>query len=25
MIVRSGDKWIGVADTRHDGQPRGVY
>jgi gamma-glutamyltranspeptidase / glutathione hydrolase len=25
MIVRRGDKWVGVADTRHDGQPRGVY
>ncbi len=23
MIVRRGDRWIGVADTRHDGQPRG--
>ena len=23
MIVRRGDTWIGVADTRHDGQPRG--
>jgi gamma-glutamyltranspeptidase/glutathione hydrolase len=23
MIVRKGDLWIGVADTRHDGQPRG--
>ncbi len=23
MIVRRGDSWIGVADTRHDGQPRG--
>jgi gamma-glutamyltranspeptidase / glutathione hydrolase len=24
IIVRRGNKWIGVADTRHDGQPRGV-
>jgi gamma-glutamyltranspeptidase/glutathione hydrolase len=23
LIVRQGDTWIGVADTRHDGQPRG--
>ena len=23
MIVRRGDVWIGVADPRHDGQPRG--
>lgn len=23
LIVRRGDVWIGVADTRHDGQPRG--
>ncbi len=23
MIVRRGNVWIGVADTRHDGQPRG--
>ncbi|MGE5360556.1 MAG: gamma-glutamyltransferase family protein, partial [Bacteroidales bacterium] len=23
MIVRRGNTWIGVADTRHDGQPRG--
>jgi gamma-glutamyltranspeptidase / glutathione hydrolase len=23
MIVRRGDRWIGVADTRHDGEPRG--
>ena len=23
MIVRRGNSWIGVADTRHDGQPRG--
>jgi len=23
LIVRRGDRWIGVADTRHDGQPRG--
>ncbi len=23
MIVRRGDSWVGVADTRHDGQPRG--
>jgi gamma-glutamyltranspeptidase/glutathione hydrolase len=23
MIVRRGTTWIGVADTRHDGQPRG--
>jgi gamma-glutamyltranspeptidase / glutathione hydrolase len=23
MIVRRGDSWIGVADSRHDGQPRG--
>jgi gamma-glutamyltranspeptidase/glutathione hydrolase len=23
LIVRRGDLWIGVADTRHDGQPRG--
>ena len=23
MIVRQGKSWIGVADTRHDGQPRG--
>jgi gamma-glutamyltranspeptidase/glutathione hydrolase len=23
MIVRRGDVWVGVADTRHDGQPRG--
>ncbi|OFW11559.1 MAG: hypothetical protein A3H96_22940 [Acidobacteria bacterium RIFCSPLOWO2_02_FULL_67_36] len=23
MIVRHGDSWVGVADTRHDGQPRG--
>lgn len=23
MVVRQGDRWIGVADTRHDGQPRG--
>jgi gamma-glutamyltranspeptidase/glutathione hydrolase len=23
LIVRRGDSWIGVADTRHDGQPRG--
>ena len=24
MIVRHGNTWVGVADTRHDGQPRGV-
>jgi gamma-glutamyltranspeptidase/glutathione hydrolase len=24
MIVRKGNTWIGVADPRHDGQPRGV-
>jgi len=24
MIVRRGGKWVGVADTRHDGQPRGI-
>ena len=23
LIVRRGGEWIGVADTRHDGQPRG--
>ncbi len=23
LIVRRGDAWVGVADTRHDGQPRG--
>jgi gamma-glutamyltranspeptidase/glutathione hydrolase len=23
LIVRRGNSWIGVADTRHDGQPRG--
>jgi gamma-glutamyltranspeptidase / glutathione hydrolase len=23
LIVRRGDHWIGVADTRHDGEPRG--
>ncbi len=23
MIVRRGDRWIGVADPRHDGEPRG--
>jgi gamma-glutamyltranspeptidase/glutathione hydrolase len=23
MIVRRGDRWIGVADTRHDGEPKG--
>jgi gamma-glutamyltranspeptidase/glutathione hydrolase len=23
LIVRRGDSWIGIADTRHDGQPRG--
>lgn len=23
LIVRSGDAWIGVADPRHDGEPRG--
>jgi gamma-glutamyltranspeptidase/glutathione hydrolase len=23
LIVRHGDSWIGVADTRHDGQPKG--
>jgi gamma-glutamyltranspeptidase/glutathione hydrolase len=23
MIMRRGDKWIGVADPRHDGEPRG--
>jgi gamma-glutamyltranspeptidase/glutathione hydrolase len=23
MIVRRGNSWVGVADTRHDGQPRG--
>jgi gamma-glutamyltranspeptidase/glutathione hydrolase len=23
LVVRDGDRWIGVADTRHDGQPRG--
>jgi gamma-glutamyltranspeptidase/glutathione hydrolase len=23
LVVRQGDRWIGVADTRHDGQPRG--
>jgi two-component system nitrate/nitrite response regulator NarL len=23
MIVRDGDRWIAVADPRHDGQPRG--
>jgi gamma-glutamyltranspeptidase/glutathione hydrolase len=23
MVVRQGERWIGVADTRHDGQPRG--
>ncbi len=23
LIVRQGDRWIGVADPRHDGQPRG--
>ena len=22
LVVRHGDRWIGVADTRHDGQPR---
>jgi gamma-glutamyltranspeptidase/glutathione hydrolase len=23
LVMRSGDKWIGVSDPRHDGQPRG--
>lgn len=23
LVVRRGDRWIGVADTRHDGEPRG--
>lgn len=23
LVVRQGDRWVGVADTRHDGQPRG--
>jgi gamma-glutamyltranspeptidase / glutathione hydrolase len=23
LVVRQGDRWIGVADPRHDGQPRG--
>lgn len=23
IVVRQNDRWIGVADTRHDGQPRG--
>ncbi|HEY0873865.1 MAG TPA: gamma-glutamyltransferase family protein [Vicinamibacterales bacterium] len=23
LVMRSGDQWIGVADPRHDGQPRG--
>jgi len=23
MIVRRGKSWIGIADTRHDGQARG--
>jgi hypothetical protein len=23
LIVRRGNVWVGVADTRHDGQPRG--
>jgi gamma-glutamyltranspeptidase/glutathione hydrolase len=23
MVVRRGNAWVGVADTRHDGQPRG--
>jgi hypothetical protein len=23
LIARRGDVWIGVADPRHDGQPRG--
>ena len=23
LVVRQGDRWIGVADTRHDGEPRG--
>ena len=23
LVVRHGDRWIGVADTRHDGEPRG--
>lgn len=23
MIARRGDRWVGVADTRHDGAPRG--
>lgn len=23
LIVRRGNSWVGVADTRHDGQPRG--
>jgi hypothetical protein len=23
LIVRRGDAWIGVSDTRHDGEPRG--
>ncbi len=23
MIVRRGDEWVGVADPRHDGEPRG--
>ncbi len=23
MIVRRGDRWVGVADPRHDGEPRG--
>jgi gamma-glutamyltranspeptidase/glutathione hydrolase len=23
LVVRQGERWIGVADTRHDGQPRG--
>jgi gamma-glutamyltranspeptidase/glutathione hydrolase len=23
MIMRRGDAWVGVADPRHDGEPRG--
>jgi len=23
LIVRRGNVWVGVADTRHDGQPKG--
>lgn len=23
LVVRKGDEWVGVADPRHDGQPRG--